>query len=158
MSAIRPITSSAHIPASFETPKDEFEVMNEQIEKAIETGDCTSFPDLFAKFDHYPEIVFHLYLAKDSCYPALIPALRRGEFQKVLNVLEALKKYPKLETPKIIICRAACLIQLGRGSECFAIRDRKEDFRSLIHQMTLFTEGYEKRCYLRLWIFIDGVD
>lgn len=129
-----------------------FSLMNTEIETAINAGN-TDVSHLFERyFNSLPETHFNRYMAEGSYYPALTLPMRKGDFQKVNNVLEVLKNYPKFQTPTIRLCHAACLHKIGKKEECLAVLKTCTDFnvRDLLDELARSKRVYEKTAFIEL--------
>lgn len=139
-------------PRHLDVLKVTFLNANKEIEDAVNNGNFSDFHDTFFYLNTLSTSAFNRYIAEDSYYPALTSAMQKRQFKKVLDALEALKEYPKFETPTILFCKAACLLQLNRKPECSAILEKQLDYNLLV-TMINSAKDEEKSAYERLFMF-----
>ena len=147
-------TSFSRMSASFDLHKDLFLDANNGIQKAVYDGNFSDFHDIFVFLNALSENVFNRYIKEGSYYPALTSAMRKGDFQKVLNTLDVLNNYPRFQTPTIRLCQAACLHQLGKKEECLAVFTKcREDFNvhDLLDDLIRSKRDFEKRAFQELY-------
>lgn len=133
--------------------KDLFLDANNRIQKAVYDGNFSDFLDIFTFLNALSEKVFKRYMEEGSYYPALTLAMTKGDFQKVLNTLDALNIYPRFQTPTIRLCYAACLHQLGKREECEAVFTKcRADFNVhyLLDDLIRSKRVFEKRAFQEL--------
>jgi hypothetical protein len=134
--------------------KPELEQRNAEIEFFIVSGELEALHLPFQLLDKLSTKNFQTYMKNGSYYPALARLMERGEFQTVLNALETLKEYTKFQTPKILLCKAACFLKLHRRDESLAVvKDCKQtcNFHDTLYEIiissptiTMETKAFEE--------------
>ncbi len=137
-----------------------FRITNNAIEQGVNTSNFTLFTPPFEYLEKVSNEAFHRYINEGSYYPALSFAMRRGEFEKVLNALRFLDRYPRFITQDIRLCKAACLFQLKQGNEFAEYVDNLQDYgvhQSLRH-LIITKQLHEKRAYEELLFFFKNTN
>lgn len=147
-------TEICYMPGSVDIFQETFRITNNEIEDAVNSGNFNNFHGSFGYLNTLSKEVFDRYINEGSYYPALSHAMQKGEFKKVVDALEALKEYPRFETPMILVCKAACLLQLGERSKCWGILEQCKNY-ALIDEMIASAAHHEQLAYKNLRSVMD---
>ena len=142
--------------ASYDLPRDMFLKANNEVKAAVVNGnfiDPYTTHNTFSFISQLSKKYIKRYIDEGSYYPVLTLAMTKGDFQKVLTVLDTLQNYSSFQTPTIRLCHAACLHQLGKKEECLTMITKcDEDFNvpDLLDELVRTKRVFEKKAFGKL--------
>lgn len=152
------ITLTSAGNATFDMLGAIFPALNSSLEEAVNTNNEALIHETFEVLNKYPEPSFKRYMKDGSYYPALCFSMRTGQFQKVFDAVTIMEThYYQFQTPEIRLCKAACMVQLGKLEECMQYLEtpRDPELISLISMKIVSTLAQEKTAYQTLLDFCE---
>ena len=127
-----------------------FAAFNLDIEAGISIGNFEFINERLAVIEKMNKECINRYVQEGSYYSALVLPMRQGKFQQVYDALIALEKnHVGLQTLEIRICKAVCMLQIGKINECdLYIEERGNmEILNLLTQAIQKAHAHEKKAY-----------